>query len=120
MASRWKGEGREGGLKDRWMNGRECECHTGRFPTDSTLPDNVDSPKGTGGKAEGGRVPASDSGRVSSQGRVIGGQEGIFPRIAASMSHIAPNAPSFEADPFREPGSTHPAPRGCPKTCGKP
>ena len=68
--------------------------------------------RGTAGgeRREGtaGEVSARDSGRVSAQGRVIGGQKSRFPTIAASATSIASSAPSIEAFLFREPGEDHP------------
>ena len=47
-------------------NGRGSLCHAGKFPMDSTLLDDVDSPTRTRGEGKEGGMPASDSGRVLS------------------------------------------------------
>ena len=72
-------------------------------------------------EGESGRgVPASDSGRGSSQGRVIGRWKVQVPTIAASASRPTLDAPSIEAYRFGEAGVAHPAPRELPKAPGKP
>jgi len=61
------GERRE----EEWERGSQ----TGGFPTDSTLLDSVGGQQGSGPSEKAGGLPAKDSGRVSGQGRAIGGQK---------------------------------------------
>ena len=75
---------------------------------------------GKWGSGEREGVPASDSGRGSSQGRLIGGWEVRVPTIAASASRPTLGAPSIEVYRFREPGVARPAPRESPRGPGKP
>jgi len=65
--------------------------HAGTIPTDSTPAGGVDSSTGTRGGEWRERVLTSDSGRVPSQGRVIGGQRVVFPTIAASRVVVLVN-----------------------------
>lgn len=53
-------------------------------------------------------MPANDSGTECGRGSTIGGQEVLFPTIAASAVCAVSRAPSIEAGRIREPGSANP------------
>lgn len=107
------GGGIDGGER---LGERLDERHVGRFPTDSTLPNRVDSAIGMPGEGKDGRGCQRATADSSCHGSMIGGLGARFPRLLQPAWRAASCAPSIEANPIRKLGLTT-RPQKCDPEC---
>jgi hypothetical protein len=111
------GGGIDGGER---LGERLDERHAGQFPTDSTLPNCVDSAIGMPGEGKDGRGCQRATVDSSCHGSMIGGLGACFPQLLQPAWCTTSRTPSIEANPIGKLGLTTRPPKCDPKCVGGP